>query len=297
MKASDRAVLIGLGIAGLLAAFWFLVLAPKREEASKLGDDVAALQDSVDQANQEVAVAEEARKGFDSDYRQLVVLGKAVPADDDTPSLMAELQRISARSGVDFRSIALSDDTGSASSIATTTSTTSTSTTTTDSSTTDSSESSTDTTASSASSDSASSTAITAPLPTEATAATLPIGATIGSAGLPVMPYNLEFNGDFFDIADFFGQVDGLVHTQGTVLGVNGRLLTINGFDLTADANKGFPHLTASVAATSFVTPATQGLVAGASPSGPAPTTTEPTPTSTATSDSSSSLPAATATP
>ena len=37
----------------------------------------------------------------------------------------------------------------------------------------------------------------------------LPIGATVGTAGLPVMPYEMEFEGGFFEIADFFGAVDG----------------------------------------------------------------------------------------
>ena len=43
MKSSDRAILIGLIVVGAFAAFWFLALAPKREEASELGDEISQL--------------------------------------------------------------------------------------------------------------------------------------------------------------------------------------------------------------------------------------------------------------
>ena len=36
----------------------------------------------------------------------------------------------------------------------------------------------------------------------------LPIGATVGPAGLPVTPYDLKYFGEFFDMADFFASLD-----------------------------------------------------------------------------------------
>ena len=87
------------------------------------------------------------------------------------------------------------------------------------------------------------------------------------------MPYSLEFQGGFFDVADFFGRVDGMVHASGGGVEVNGRLLTIDGFELSAGPN-GFPDLTASVQATSYLTPHDQGLAGGATPAGPADATT-----------------------
>ena len=41
---------------------------------------------------------------------------------------------------------------------------------------------------------------------TETTVAALPLGATVGPAGLPLMPYNFNYLGNFFDVADFFGR-------------------------------------------------------------------------------------------
>ena len=46
---------------------------------------------------------------------------------------------------------------------------------------------------------------------TESAAAVLPLGAAVGLAGLPTMPYDLIFTGDFFDIADFMAGLDRMV--------------------------------------------------------------------------------------
>lgn len=233
MKSSDRAILIGIAVLGVVAAFWFLALAPKRQEASDLSTQVTQLQSEVDQAEQEAAAGLQAKQGFKGNYRRLVTLGKAVPTDADTPSLLTELQTLSDRADVDFRSITLESASGATSST--------TATTTTDSS----------------------------AMASEASAALLPIGATVGSAGLPTMPYSLQFQGGFFQIADFFGRLDDMVYGRGDGVAVDGRLLTIDGFSLSA-APDGFPNLSADVSATSYLTPADQGATAGATPSGPA---------------------------
>jgi Tfp pilus assembly protein PilO len=92
------------------------------------------------------------------------------------------------------------------------------------------------------------------------------------------MPYSLSFNGDYFAVADFLKGLDDLIHTRGnSEVAANGRLLTIDGFSLSNAQSLGpNPKLSVSVAVTSYVTPSTQGLTAGASPSGPAPSTSTP---------------------
>jgi hypothetical protein len=82
-----------------------------------------------------------------------------------------------------------------------------------------------------------------------------------------------------------------MVEGSGKDVSADGRLLTINGFSLTAGA-KGFPSLQAAVQASSYLTPADQGITAGATPSGPAaPETT------TAATDTTTAPPVASATP
>jgi hypothetical protein len=238
MKSTDRTILLGVLVLGLAAAFWFFVLAPKRQEAADLQTQVTELEGQVIEAEQAAAVGQQAKQDFPSNYRKLVTLGKAVPVDADTPSLLTQLQTLSVRSDVDFRSITLSAGGSSAAPAAP-----------------------------AAPADPAAA--------SEAVVATLPIGATVGTAGLPVMPYQMEFEGGFFEIADFFGRIDGMVDSHGDTTSVNGRLLTIDGFNF-APGPAGLPGLTANVTATSYLTPVDQGITAGATPAGPAEATPVP---------------------
>jgi hypothetical protein len=121
--------------------------------------------------------------------------------------------------------------------------------------------------------------------PTEATAALLPLGASIGSAGLGVMPYDLSFTGDFFRVADFIQGIDSLIHTGGREVAVDGRLVTINGFALNAGP-RDFSQLNATFSVTTYLVPPDQGLTAGASPIAPAPAVAAPISTTPAPVDS-----------
>jgi Tfp pilus assembly protein PilO len=243
--STTRLVAAILVVAALGAAFWILVLSPKREEAGKLAAEVTELQASLAEHRAEVAEALEAREEFPVDYRELVVLGKAVPGDDDTASLLIQLNRIAKRSEVRFGDFTLDEGGGSSAAPAP-----------------------------SAPAPEAGSTAqpISA---TEVAASTLPLGASIGPAGLAVMPYELTFNGNFFRIADFIKGLDSLVKTKNSNVAVNGRLITIDGFTLEPDP-AGFPRLEATFLVTTFLTPPTQGVTGGASPVGPGPATATP---------------------
>jgi hypothetical protein len=293
MKSSDRAVLVGVAILGLVAAFWFMVLSPKRQEASKLGTEVTELRASVAQSEQDATAGIQARKDFPTNYRHLVALGKAVPEDADTPSLLTQLQFLSQRSNVDFRSITLNQSSGLGTATAAPVPAPAPAPAPTDSTSTDTSSTTSTDTSSTTSTDTTSTTTTTTAPATETTAALMPIGAAIGPAGLPVMPYSLQFHGGFFAVADFFGRLDGMVHAGGHDVVVDGRLLTIDGFELTAGPN-GFPQLNADVEASSFITPADQGLSAGATPAGPP---AAATPAATTPTTPAPAVPSATVTP
>lgn len=243
MKSSDRAILAVLAVVGVVAAFWFLMLSPKRAELSELDREVAALEASVAEQEQLAVLAERAKDDYRRNYQRLIVLGKAVPGDDDAASLMVQTSSLAREAQIDFRTLTLADG-GAAPPPPAAAETTA-----------DGSEP-------------AAGTAVAAPA-TEASAATLPIGATVGAAGLPVMPYDLEFHGDFFEIADFLASVDRMVDRHGRALGVDGRLVTIDGFALTPEPKKGFPHLAADLHVTTYVAPADQGLTGGGTPTVP----------------------------
>ena len=269
MKSSDRTILVFIVIAGLIAAFWFLLLSPKRQQASELETKVDELQTQVSEAETAAAAGEEAKEGFEGNYRRLVSLGKAVPKDAETSSLLLQMETLSKRADVSFQSIALEGGGEGAVPVTPPPAAPATAESGTEAATTPPSEEAATTPAG---------TTTAGALPTESTAALLPIGATVGPAGLPVMPYSMQFQGGFFQIADFFGEIDGMVTSSGKKVDVGGRLLTIDGFSFEA-ASSGFPNLSATVQTTSYLTPADQGLTAGATPTAPAGTTPEATTT------------------
>jgi Tfp pilus assembly protein PilO len=279
MKGSDKAIVFGVLMAVVLAVFYFKVLSPKREQASSLKSDVADLQSQIDQQTQAANFGEDARRHFPEYYGRLVVLGKAVPADADSASLLVELNSIADRTGVKFQGLQLSANSGTDASSAASSTTSSSSTSSSSSSATTGTTATTSTTPSTSASTSASAAPATPTAATESTAANLPLGASVGSAGLPVMPYDLTFEGEYFQVADFLKSVDDLVHLRGSSqVAADGRLLTIDAFDLSpaGTANGPNPKLTVDLTVTSYLTPNDQGLTAGATPGGPAPSLTQP---------------------
>jgi Tfp pilus assembly protein PilO len=244
LKDSKNMTIVAMVVVAVLAfMFWKVLLSPKREEAADLGQKVELAQASLAQHEAEAVEGEEARDGFPVDYQTLVVLGKAVPGDDDTASLLAQISHIARDSKVRFQNIELASGGGSA----------------------ESEETSVNPGPGEES----------VP-PSEVAAAVMPLGASVGPAGLGAMPYSLIFKGDFFRMADFIQGLDALVKTEAETVAVDGRLLTIDGFSLSADSEKGFPALEATFGVTTYVTPPEQGVTAGASPESPAGATATP---------------------
>lgn len=251
MTSSNRLIVAILIVAALAIGFWMLLLGPKREKADELSEQVETLQVTLAQAQSNVAAAEAAKREFPDDYRQLVVLGEAVPAGDETASLLVELGDVADDAKVEFEGIQLASSGEAAPEAA---------------------APAPPAEAPASAPSGAVPAAATVP-PTEAEAALLPLGATIGPAGLGVMPYSLTFSGSFFRVADFIEGIDSLVHTRSNGVGVEGRLVTIDGFSLSAGSDPDDPSLGATFVMTTFVTPPSQGITAGASPTAPAPET------------------------
>lgn len=260
MASTNRILASTLIVAALAIAFWVLLLGPKREEAAELSARVDTLNVSLEEARSSVIQARATKREFPADYRQLVVLGQAVPASDETASLVVELNRIAADAEVEFDSIKLEG--ASESAVPTPAPTAATA----------------PTTVNPNEPTSAVPASATIP-PTEIAASMLPLGASVGSAGLGAMPYSLSFRGDFFHVADFIRGVDQLVRTTNSKVAVDGRLVTLDGFALTADAERGFPYLDANFKVTTYLVPPSQGLTAGATPTEPVPAPSTATPT------------------
>jgi hypothetical protein len=102
----------------------------------------------------------------------------------------------------------------------------------------------------------------------------------VGSAGFSQMPFQFVFQGTFSSLEQFFGRLQRLVTLKGDKIDVSGRLLRVESMKL-SPAPEGFPALKAEITASSYLTPAQQGLTAKATAAAPAGTaaTTAATPT------------------
>jgi Tfp pilus assembly protein PilO len=110
MKKTTEQTKIALVVVAMIAlagVFWLVLLAPKRDKAGELSEQVSALSTEVTAAKSEAATALGAKKNFAVDYQQLVELGAAVPAEAATPSLLIQLNGLSDRARTSFQTIAL----------------------------------------------------------------------------------------------------------------------------------------------------------------------------------------------
>jgi Tfp pilus assembly protein PilO len=266
MTARDRIIIAVVLMAAALGGFWFVGLAPKREEAAALQAQVDAASQKLAGAQQMASQARSAKASYDKDYADVAKLGKAVPKSDALPSLIYQLQSAAHNARIDFQSLKVSASSGGTAAATPAAST-----------------------AAAANANPGGSTAPNAAAPsataTQAAAATLPPGASVGSAGFPTMPFSFVFTGSFFDMETFLHDVQRFVHVRGKGVDVTGRLLSVDAFSLTAGPG-GFPSVNATISATAYVlapgdgpsatsgaagTPSTPGTSAT-----PAPTTTAP---------------------
>jgi hypothetical protein len=307
----DRKILILLLPVIVAAAYWFLLLAPKREEASTAATTLSEQQDRLETARAAANAAESAEAGFDTSYATVVRLGKAIPASVDMPSLLVQLEAAAAGTGIQFDTIAAGPRTPAATAQAPA----------------EEGEAPAEggegesepaaeaggeaaQTAPGGAAEAANAAAADPSLDTSTSSSAreggLPVGggaatgtadaAAAAPAGLETVPLSLEFEGDFFKLADFFHRLKRFVQVSNDDVLVSGRLLTVESVRWGSDATI-FPRIRAEVTATVYLSPLTQGVTAGATPVGP-PTTPAATETAPAeTAPAAAPAPTATATP
>jgi type II secretory pathway pseudopilin PulG len=116
MTARDRIVIVVVLILAAVAGSWILVIQPKRQEASQLDQQVSAQQSQLNSARALLAQGQIARAAYQNNFTQLARLGEAVPADDEVPSLIYELQSAAKGARIDFRGVQVSTSNSSSSS-------------------------------------------------------------------------------------------------------------------------------------------------------------------------------------
>lgn len=301
----DRKVLIFLVPFVAVMGYWFLLLSPQRQEATQAAEQVVTQQERRDTAQAQLDAAKNAKQDFSADYTQIVRLGKAIPASVDMPSLIVQLDSAAAGTGISFTKIKTGERVDTPSAAPTTPPGT------TPPGTTPPADPATPAAAGgeqaqSAPGGAAEAANTTAQTANEQAAATDTQGASAapgpaGTApaapvGLETVPLELEFTGNFFNLADFFHRVKRFVEVANADVVVSGRLLTIEGVRWTSDPEL-FPKIRAELKATVYLSPQAQGATAGATPTGPSTTTPATTTTPAESAPAPAVAPTATATP
>lgn len=105
MSARDRIMIMVLAVAAVIGGAWFGLVAPQRSESRELAAQVETARADLATAHQQTAQAAQAQETFGEDTAAVATLGKAVPADDQTASLLYQLDAAAGDSKVELRSI------------------------------------------------------------------------------------------------------------------------------------------------------------------------------------------------
>ena len=311
----DRKILIAIIPLVVIAAYWFLLLAPKREEASKAATNLAKQERRLATAKANAGSADVAKSDFRSDYAQIVRLGKAIPAQVDMPSLLVQLDAAANGTDIEFMKIVTGERAPVVTASAETTPGAAAEGTPVEaggdaaqSAPGQAGESANDAAATANQTNAAAEQSGVDPADTQTSTSSgggLPVGGAAGTdaatgtsgtapGGLETVPLELEFEGNFFDLADFFHKFKRFVRVSNQNVTVSGRLVTVDAVKWSSDAEI-FPHVRAELKATIYLSPKAEGVTAGADPTGPALGAAGPTPAGT--TPQPSSIPTATATP
>jgi Tfp pilus assembly protein PilO len=309
LSERDRRILLILVPIVVLIAYWFLILSPKRDDLKTARDQQHQAEDARDQAVAQAAQLEKARETFAADYAAVVRLGKAIPESVDAPSLLVQLDRASRGTHIDFDSVTFGER--AQASTPTATSTTSTQTqaaaqpagnaaaggapaqTAPGGAAESAGNAVNEGNQATSNVDQASGGSTTTTTSTTTTSAP----ASTTSTTLDSVTLTFNFTGSYFDLADFFHRLKRFVYVANNQIFVRGRLISIDTLTFaptgtTAGGSTSSGGLTATVGATVYLSPAAQGVTAGATAAGPAGTTS----TTPATAGSqTSSVPLATA--
>ena len=284
----DKKIMMLLIPVVVLLGYWFLVLGPQRSEVSKLDGQLTQAEGDRDDAVNNATQLENSRTNYAKDYSTVVRLGKAIPSTLDMPSLLVQLETAAKGAKIDFDSITVGDRVTAAAPGAAATDTT----TSQPASAAGGEKAQTGAGKATESANEASKTSDQANQAAGADAGTTgtggAAGATSGVAGLDSVPLNFTFTGSYFDLADFFHRVKRFVRVANEDIRVQGRLMTIDTMAFTSDKP---PTVKATVTASVYLAPKSEGATGGATSQGPSTATPAAAPSGSS-SGSGSSTPA-----
>jgi Tfp pilus assembly protein PilO len=257
----DRKIVFLLLPLVLVGAFWFLLLKPKRHEATKLSEQVTRAQEARDAAVSQANQLQAAKVKYASQYAEMVRLGKALPTKVDMPSLLVQLNAAARGTGIEFGSVTVGQR-AAAAPIAASTGTATSAATAFGAAVQKARAANAAETSSAAASSAASNAVGTTGATGAASSSTTP---TSNAATLDEVPLTFKFGGSFTDLADFFHHLKRFVHVANDKINVQGRLITIDSLKF---ASTTFPSIEADVSATVYLTPKNDAATTAAASTG-----------------------------
>jgi Tfp pilus assembly protein PilO len=108
MSRRDRIVLMVIVTLAVLGGAWMLVVSPERKQAGTLATQLTSAEAQLASAEGQLADARGAQSRYADAYAAVVNLGKAVPPNQEVPSLIYQLSQATHQKNVEFASIASS---------------------------------------------------------------------------------------------------------------------------------------------------------------------------------------------
>ncbi len=105
-KMRQWTVLTALGVVGVLAAGWFLMISPQRSHASQLRTDAASVQASTTDLQSKINQLKQQQKGETAQQKRLMEIASQIPDNPQLPALIRELSGAAHKAGVSLDSLA-----------------------------------------------------------------------------------------------------------------------------------------------------------------------------------------------
>jgi Tfp pilus assembly protein PilO len=229
----DRTVVVVLAVAAVLAAVWFGVVSPRRADLGQLRQQDAQARTQRDTAVSQAAAGLAAKKTYAANLTALAKLGKAVPATDDTASLLYQLQDAAGHAKVTLTAVTPGGTAPGATPTAPV--------------------------------------PVTPAPGTAAPTAGAAAPAATAAPAAQTIPISLTFQGSYADLQGFLRRIESFATLRHEAIAVRGRLVAVDSIDLTIQP--GATQVSAIISATTYTAAAPLPAPAIGSPATPAPST------------------------
>jgi Tfp pilus assembly protein PilO len=104
-----RMILMGFGLVVFAVVVWFFVLSPIRGNIAETEASIETQRGKLSDANRELEQASTTKAEGKRNQARLLELAKMIPASEELPSLLLQIQDLADQSGIDFLSITPGD--------------------------------------------------------------------------------------------------------------------------------------------------------------------------------------------